>query len=269
VEAVRADLIGPELDRAIKRVQQIRVRRYFKKTKRDCSEFGRFKEGAWAGMYSKQADLAWVERFFKNPDAWMAKGKRLKSGNTCTVQHISVGERSYVLKRYNRKAWWIRLRHALSASRACRSWSNGWVLNLCHIPTARPVAFAEEGGFPRGMSYLLMEAIDGELLPDYVEQHAENAERMKALVEKVGRIWDLLGQIRAVHGDLKATNWMVDEAGQVFLFDLDSFCCGLTQAAFRRGRNKDMRRFLKNWAAYPSIADSFLRRMETKKGAAL
>lgn len=267
-EAARVDLIGLELNRAIERIQQTRARRYFKKTRRDCSEFGRIREGAWSGMYSKQSDPALVECFFKNPDAWMAEGRRLKSGNTCTVQHISLGEQSYVLKRYNRKTWWIRLRRSLSASRACRSWSNGWLLNLCHIPTARPVAFAEERGFPRGMSYLLMEAIDGELLPDYVEQHAGNVERMKTLVEQAGRIWDLLGRIRAVHGDLKATNWMVDEAGQVFLFDLDSFCCGLTQAAFRRGRNKDMRRFLKNWAANPLIADSFRRRMETKKGAA-
>lgn len=257
----REAILGGDLDRMIDQVQQARVRRYYKKTYRECSEFGE-RKGQWSGMFSKLGNAELVERFFQDPDALMAEGERLKSGNTCTVQRIRIAERTYVLKRYNLKSWWIRVRRSLSASRASRSWSSAWAFNLSFIPTARPVAFAEEAGFPRGRSYLLMEAIDGQLLPDYVEQYADCTELMQALVGQVGRIWDQLGRLRAVHGDLKATNWMVDASDQVILFDLDSTRFGLSTAVFSKGRSKDQRRFLENWQSLPALSEAFRQCME-------
>jgi tRNA A-37 threonylcarbamoyl transferase component Bud32 len=250
-----------DLSTAVAQVQQARVCRYYKKTQRTCTEFGQRSEGAWRGMFGQGGDAELVAAFFDNPDALIASGERVKSGNTCTVQRFRFGQREYVLKRYNQKPWGTRLRRALVASRARRSWSNSWVLDMSFIPTARSVAFAEERGFPLRRCYLLMEAVDAVLLPDYAAQHRNDEARVTALVEDVGRIWDQMARIAAAHGDLKATNWMVDASGVVSLIDLDSFRFALSESAFKRGREKDRKRFLENWKADPELAARFLQRL--------
>ncbi|HKK19046.1 MAG TPA: lipopolysaccharide kinase InaA family protein [Opitutales bacterium] len=251
-----------DLDEAIAKLQQARARKYFKKTQRDCSEFASKASEAGAGMFTKSADSGLVDRFFRNPGSLMAEGRRLKSGNTCTVQRFESGGCAYVLKRYNVKPLPTQLRRSLGSSRARLSWANSWVLHLAFVPTAKSLAFLDESGFPRGRSYLLMQSIDAELLPDYVARISEDPAKLSDLVEAVGCVWDRLGRLRAVHGDLKASNWMVNQEGTVFLFDLDSFRFALSEMAFRRGRKKDLRRFLKNWPSAPEIADAFRRRME-------
>ena len=258
---VRSKLLGEDLEASIVQLQQERVRRYYKKTQRTCTEFGKWASPNTSGMYSKEADSIVVEKFFTDPEALLSSGDRLKSGNTCTVQRIELRGRRYVLKRYNVKPFFTQFRRSLSPSRAGVSWSNGWVLNLAFIPTAKPVAFLDLGGFPRGCSYLLMEAIEGQLLPDYVAKHSHSDEIMNDLVESIGRVWDALQRLRAAHGDLKVTNWMLSAEGKVFLFDLDSFGFGLSDPAYQRGRLKDMNRFLKDWESYPNLAAAFRQRM--------
>jgi hypothetical protein len=65
-----------------------------------------------------------------------------------------------------------------------------------------------------------------------------------------------------VHGDLKATNWIVSSAGEVHLFDLDSLSIGLSNRAYLAGRRSDMQRFLKNWASDPQLEEAFRKRMQ-------
>jgi tRNA A-37 threonylcarbamoyl transferase component Bud32 len=257
--------LGPAasvIESAILDVQKTRARRYYKKTQRSCTEFIEYREEGRKGMSLRSADSALAENFFRDPESIMKLGLRLKSGNTCTVQAIEFGEKSYILKRYNRKPFVTQLRRSLFSSRARRSWSNACIMNLAFIPTAMPVAFLEIGNFPRNMAYLLMERIDGELLPEYVARFREDDLLMKSLVQKVGGVWDSLARLRAVHGDLKATNLIVSSTGEVYLFDLDSLCVGLSNRAYQRGRKKDMRRFLQNWASDPQLAEVFRKRMQ-------
>ncbi|MDQ8195141.1 lipopolysaccharide kinase InaA family protein [Coraliomargarita sp. SDUM461004] len=257
-----SDTAKAALSAALPSLQQARVRRYYKKSQRACTEFAAHTDGEWLGMSAKQADPNLVKSFFQDPDALMELGERIKSGNTCTVQGFCRGDRRYVLKRYNQKPWGTRLRRALFQSRARRSWSNSWVLNMAFIPTASSVAFAEERGFPLRRSYLLMEQVNAYLLPDYVARYREDPIRLEALAAAVGEIWLQLERIAAAHGDLKATNWMVDAAGQVFLIDLDSFRFGLSASALNAGRKKDLKRFLENWKSDPSLVELFRVRME-------
>ncbi|PXA03122.1 hypothetical protein DDZ13_13725 [Coraliomargarita sinensis] len=258
----RDDLTEAVLEEAIVRLQSERARKYFKKTQRDCTEFASRENTTGSGIFSRSADKTLVDRFFDDPETLMAEGRRLKSGNTCTVQQFECNGRAYVLKRYNKKPFWSQCRRSLSPSRARLSWSSAWVLHLAFVPTAKAVAFMDEGGFPRGRSYFLMESINAELLADYARGISGDAAKVAELVESVGRIWDCLGRLRAVHGDLKATNWMVNSDNKVFLFDLDSFRFGLSDGAFDRGRRKDLKRFLKNWSSWPEIGEAFRRRMK-------
>ena len=260
--SLKLDLAASVIESAILDVQQTRARRYYKKSQRSCTEFIEYREDGRKGMSLRNAGSALVEDFFRDPESIMELGERLKSGNTCTVQALEYGEKSYVLKRYNRRAFLTRLRRSFFPSRARKSWSNACVLNLAFIPTAKPVAFLEIGNFPRNMGYLLMERIDGELLSEYVARFRGKDLLMKSLVMEVGRIWDSLARLRAVHGDLKATNWIVSSAGEVHLFDLDSLSIGLSNRAYLAGRRSDMQRFLKNWASDPQLEEAFRKRMQ-------
>ena len=260
--SLKLDPAASVIESVILDVQQTRARRYYKKSQRSCTEFIKYREDGRKGMSLRNADSALIENFFKEPESIMELGERLKSGNTCTVQTLEHGDKCYVLKRYNPKPFLTQLRRSLFPSRARKSWSNACVLNLAFIPTAKPVAFLEIGDFPRNMGYLLMERIDGELLPEYVARFREDDLLMKSLVMEVGRVWDSLARLGAVHGDLKATNWIVSSTGEVHLFDLDSLSIGLSNRTYLAGRRSDMQRFLKNWSSDPQLAEAFRKRMQ-------
>ena len=246
------------LDGAIVALQAERTRRYFKKTRRSCTEFFETQTDAYHAVHLRKADAELIEAFLANPEVLMDTGERVKSGNTCTVQCFSRGGQAYVLKRYNKKPLTDRLRKVFSDSRALTSWSSAWVLEMAFIPTARAVAVYEDTRerLP-GLRYLLMERIEGELLPDYVESCAQDTARIEAVADAFAQMWESLGRLRAVHGDLKATNLIVGPEGRLSLFDLDAFRFGLKASAFERGREKDLKRFMKNWADRPDLAELF------------
>lgn len=266
--AVRNHLLS-RLERAIIDVQRQRTRRYARKTLRDCTEFKRAESPDYLGMHDRQADTELVRRFFADPESLMREGSCLKAGNTCTVQGIQVGGARYVLKRYNRMPFWTRLRRSFAPSRALRSWSNARVLEMGFVPTARALAFAEaRAGILRGRCYLLMEHVEGVLLSDFAAEQDAASPELEAAADSVARIWAALGRMRGVHGDLKATNWIVDGAGKAHLFDLDAFRFGLSGAAYRRGRARDRRRFMRNWSERPELAALFEAKLTAAEGEA-
>ncbi len=256
-QALKGRLLD-ELDGAIVALQTERVRRYFKKTRRTCTEFLETKTDAYHALHLRQADSELIEAFLSDPDALMQAGERLKSGNTSTVQGFEYAGKAYVLKRYNKKPLLNRIRYLFSDSRALKSWSSSWVLEMAFIPTARAVAVYEDTceRLP-GVRYLLMEQIEGRILPDYVESCGADLAKIGAVAEGFAQIWSALGRLRAAHGDLKATNLIVGPDGQVHLFDLDAFRFGLKASVFECGRAKDLRRFMQNWAGQPELIELF------------
>ncbi|MGB0257731.1 MAG: lipopolysaccharide kinase InaA family protein [Coraliomargarita sp.] len=247
----------PALMAATTESHRKRLKKHYQKTRRECTEYGVRNGSAFQGLFSKTADLELVDRFFEQPDALMNQGSRLKSGNTCTVQCFSHNGTAYVLKRYNLKPLLTRIRRNFKESRAMKSWSNAWCLLLANIPTARPVAVYEERtGLLRGLCYLLMEQIDGQLLPEYLAEHDADEEQA-TVVDSIAEIWTSMRAIRAVHRDLKATNWMVDTNGKAVLFDLDALSFGLPDQAFLQGQAKDYARFMKNWSEQAELTQRF------------
>jgi tRNA A-37 threonylcarbamoyl transferase component Bud32 len=256
-EALKGRLLY-ELAGAIVALQGERTRRYFKKSRRTCTEFVEAETAEYRSVHLRKADPELIEALLADPEALMAEGERLKSGNTCTVQSFARGGRTYVLKRYNKKPLTDRLRKVFADSRALKSWSSAWVLEMAFIPTARAVAVYEDARerLP-GLRYLLMERIDGQLLPNYIEACGADTARIEAVGDAFAQVWESLGRLRAAHGDLKATNLIVGKDGRLHLFDLDAFRFGLKPSAFERGRAKDLRRFMKNWAEQPELFELF------------
>lgn len=255
--SARQRLFG-NLEHSIQKLQYKRIRRYSKKTRRSCTEFCRVAGPRYHSVYARGAEPELVERFIADPESLMQLGECLKDGNTCTVQGFSYGGNGYVLKRYNQKSRFNHLRRALCLSRAMKSWSHAWVLEMAFIPTARGVAVCEDRSKRlAGCRYLLMERIEGRLLTDYLDSCAGDQARVQAIAREFARMWRLLGRLGASHGDMKATNWIVGNDGQLYLFDLDAFRFGLRGLAYARGRQRDWKRFMRNWKRLPSVAKAF------------
>jgi tRNA A-37 threonylcarbamoyl transferase component Bud32 len=192
------------------------------------------------------------------PAAVMARGRVLKHDGTTTVVAVGDGERRWVVKRYNTKNRWHAVRRQLQTSRAFISWQAAARLRDAGIDTPRPVAAMEErhAGFLRGRSYFVCEFVDGETLTAVLGRGAMDR---APLVDQAAAIVRRLREAGIVHGDLKATNFIVGE-GRVYLVDLDAARPSRGRR-LRAGLRKDLRRFLRNWADQPALLAEFQKRL--------
>lgn len=193
------------------------------------------------------------------PDAVMARGRVLKHDGTTTVVVVSDDRRRWVIKRYNTKNRWHVIRRALRTSRAVNCWRAAARLKAADIDTPRPVAVLEERclGVLRGRSYFICELVEGETLDRVL--HSDTGHRT-SLIERAAGIVRRLAEHDIVHGDLKATNFIVD-GDRLFLVDLDA-TRGCEGRALVRGRGRDLRRFMKNWAADSELSREFADRLD-------
>ena len=184
---------------------------------------------------------------WSDPSGLIASGEMLKDGDRCTV--VAVTDESWrgVLKRYNLKDPLHTTVHAVMRSRARWSWRNGWRLIESGVPTPRPVAMVEDRVGPlRLKSYLLTEFVEGRPLRDVMSE-AGATEAVEPLVGQFLRIWEQLGGLRASHGDMKDTNFIVDPTGQLWLVDLDGMRFHAPGPLFDRARRRDFAIFMRNW----------------------
>ena len=65
-----------------------------------------------------------------------------------------------------------------------------------------------------------------------------------------------LSESKISHGDMKATNFLMSEEGPVII-DLDAMREHKNRERFHRAFNKDMDRFMRNWADHPELAKQF------------
>lgn len=195
-----------------------------------------------------------LDELVERPGAVLARGRVLKHDGTTTVTVVGDGERRWVVKRYNTKNRWHAVRRVLRTSRAVNCWHAAALLREAGVDTPRPVAALEErrAGVLRGRSYFIHEFIDGDTLADHLRRGSGEP---AGLVEQAAGIVLRLGKAGIVHGDLKATNFLVS-GGRMVLVDLDA-----TRVA--RGRrlavdlHRDRQRFLRNWSDQPELLAAF------------
>jgi len=249
-----------ELERALAEAipAAVRTRRdaYAKKTRRSCTEFVKKNNKKRTWLACKDLNPELKKTLLKDPDSLINEGSVIKKGNTCTVAEVKNGDQEYILKRYNQKPFIYRLSHTLLTPRAQRSWTNGHVLRLFGIRTPRPLAcLMIKSGAMLEKAYLLMEKIPGTPL--------NKADRAKILADQsqipkeFAKCWNELDQLQVNHGDMKASNFMVDEQGRLSLIDLDGMELGKQGAEHERQKGKDMARFMRNWAKEPEVAAVF------------
>lgn len=220
-----------------------RLRDYLSKTGRDCSLFRverRFNR--FVAVVRSEANA--LAPLLADPDRWMAQGTALKRGNTCTVARVDVGDRSFVVKRYNIK----NARHALSRlwrpSRGWHSWREGHRLRLFGVATPAPLALIEERWGPlRGRAWLVTEYCSGNNLLAHLDADTEPP---AAEGEAIRTLFATLHRARISHGDLKATNLLWGR-GELKLIDLDAMRQHRSGASHARAWRRERARLLRNW----------------------
>ncbi len=229
-----------------------RVRRYLKKTQRECSEFVLNKSFRHSFLCDR-GHWHRLQRFMLYPEVFVGEGTPLKLGNSSTVVRVVVDDVRYIVKRYNIKSPTHRVRRWFKR-RARDAWCNGHMLAFLRIRTARPIALLEQrwGWFP-GVCYLVM--------PDCGERNLGQAlsadpGEFARLAAPTVEILAGLAAAKLEHGDLKATNFVLS-GDAVVLIDYDAVKSGDVR--------RDRARFLANWDAQPELQRAWRDVLEKEK----
>lgn len=182
--------------------------------------------------------------FITNIEQLVQQGHLLKDGNSATVVSVNYAGKSLVIKRYNIKSFWHFLKRCFRQSRAAISWRNGNLLELMGIATPKPLGFIEQRfGWLRKTAYLICEQTVGEELYSVYSKREPNDGEL----EQLNDLFLLLQNYQISHGDLKASNLLLDENGVISLIDLDAMQEHHSDSTFQRAFSKDKKRFMKNW----------------------
>ncbi len=226
-----------------------RVRRYLKKTQRECTEF----------VHKKSFKRNWLcdrnhwprlQRLMLFPEALVGEGTPLKLGNSATVVRVTIDEERYVVKRFNIKSLSHRVRRWFKR-RPRIAWRNGHRLAFLGIATAKPVALLEERfGWFAGTAYLVMPDCGDR---DLGQALATDPESFSALAPQVVALLKGLQTAGLAHGDLKASNFVL-HGDELRLIDFDAVVEGDNAG--------DIQRFLRNWQDDPELLAAWRLQLE-------
>jgi hypothetical protein len=178
-----------------------------------------------------------------------------------------------VVKRYNTKPFWRRIKFrllfgrgllspenapfplgfGLLSGRALVSWENAHMLRFFGVPTPRPLAVLRirRDGI-RSTSYFMTEAVAGVRATWWFNDDGIAEERKSVMAGKVAALLRQLAEQRVSHGDLKAANILI-VGDEPVLIDLDAMVKHRFGAIFRYHWGRDMQRFLKTWEDTPEV----------------
>lgn len=206
-----------------------------------------------------------VEAMWRDADALIRNGTMLKDGDRCTIVRLFADRFAggLVLKRYNLRGPLHTIGHFVLRSRAAWSWRNGHLLADAGLSTPRPLAMLEERFGPlRLRSFLLMGFVSGVPLLDVVRSGRLDSAQLSKIADQFAHVWRKLGELRLGHGDMKATNFIVDDDGRLWLIDLDGMRRQRFGPMLARERRRDLERFMRNWRDHPEAAAAFRARLD-------
>lgn len=250
----KSDLI--ELFLTIKKWDQLRWREYSKKIFRQCSDFSVIDTPSTFSVYDRTVESKECLGFIHNPDRIFKDPVTvpLKLGRSSTVVRTRLNGSEVVVKRYNFKNNWHRLRRLFRTTRAKHCWQVAQKMQLFGVKTAKPIAFIEKKwlGFTY-QSYYVTEYVAGESALDWLIQHEKNPDHLYMMIEKILNLIKNFSKLQMTHGDLKITNILIDQDDNPVLIDLDGAISHISIASLRHAFKKEMKRFLENFKDYPQL----------------
>jgi len=180
----------------------------------------------------------------------------LKNDRTTTVAKLQVANQTLILKRYNPRNQWHKIKRALRKSRARRCWEMSFAFKRAGLNVSPPLMmFEDRYGLLRMNAYFANEFLSGDELLSALPSMDEAAQQ--AVKSAVLSAFEKLAAARISHGDMKATNllWVDNE---LFFIDLDAAQQHSPWSlTWRKNHNKDKRRFLKNWQHHGDLLQLF------------
>lgn len=277
-----SEVVSPALiERRYRAARRQRIRHYQAKTQRTCSAFAQrrsilgsalldrdwlrtFSSGEVAGEVAGEATdeavvgrelLSWLDSLPQLMLEAPASGA-LKRGNTATVVAANFCGRSLIVKRYNNKSLWHRLRRWIRGDRGLNSWVYAHTLSFVGIPAFRAVALLQTRF--AGPTYLVMDALPGAELQPQVLSDRSTADEFERVSQQLVSLLEALAAEGLVHNDTKASNFLWDAStGNIALIDLDAMRMPASRRAARNGHERDRQRLLRNFAATPELQRRF------------
>jgi len=182
--------------------------------------------------------------------------KPLKDDRTTTVvKLVQQSQDALVLKRYNPRNHWHKVKRALRRSRARRCWQMSYAFARAGLNVAAPVLMFEQRFGPLRLdAYFVNAFLEGQELLTLLPALDECERRLVAT--EIRAAFGKMQAAKLSHGDMKASN-LIWSQGKLFFIDLDAAQQHRSQFTWFRAHQKDRQRFLKNWADQPEILDVF------------
>ncbi len=243
----------------IKSWNEQRWLRYAKKIFRDSTHFARKQDWTSLSMHNRAYAMPEFQAFLQQPEMAFLHPSAiyLKNGRSSTVIKVELDGRELVVKRYNLKNSWHFLRRCMRPTRAYCSWRLAQKLNLFGISTAKPVAFIEKRMLNlRGTSYYVTEYVQGQHAQDYFGSLSVS-DLSPAMIERIVQLLKTLAKVAITHGDLKATNILINAEEKPVLIDLDGAVEHLSLSSLNAAWRKEIKRFLQNFQDQPVLLDRF------------
>ena len=260
------DELSARLIKEIRSKRNVRKKDYLKKIYRESTAF--VCRQSWRqymvcdrDFYSKA-----IADFLANPNFFVDSGRLLKEGNSSTVSLVELDGHHFLVKRYNIKNFQHGLKRCVRPSRAWISWRNAHHLSfILGIPTPKPIMLMENRWGPfRSTAYFITEYMEGTDIFNLFHSGETKDIRKEKIMEKTGRLLQMLADASISHGDFKATNFIFSN-GKLFVIDLDAMREHRLRWRFRRAFRRDLKRFRQNWSDMPVIDKLFLEKINELK----
>jgi tRNA A-37 threonylcarbamoyl transferase component Bud32 len=168
-----------------------------------------------------------------------------KHDRTTTVSRVQLADEAMVLKRYNPRNQWHKIKRALRRSRARRCWQMSYAFSEAGLNVAAPILMLEDRFGPfRLNAYFVNEFLEGQELMTVLP--TMNDAQQLIVAAAIEDAFEKLKAARLTHGDLKASNLMWSN-DRLYFIDLDAAQQHRNPVTWLKGHNKDRKRFLKNW----------------------
>ena len=226
----------------------------------------RFSSGRLRIHHHVRDDSPLLRQTFKHPDAALdnATCQIVKSDRTTTVGTVSLDGKRFVIKRYNTKNLWHRVRRSVRQSRAENCWHFGHLLHGLGVPTAPAVAWIQESVGPlNARSWFISDFIEGPTCQDYLTSEIEFTQA-KIVLHRIVEVWKTLRDHRISHGDMKASNILL-RWERPLLVDLDAMRQHRSRRSYQDALESDVQRFLKNWQKSPQLLEASRKLLASEK----
>jgi tRNA A-37 threonylcarbamoyl transferase component Bud32 len=204
-------------------------------------------------VYQRDMESQELQQILCEPETLMTRGNVIKAGNSSTVVKLKINGRVCVLKRYNLKNHWHRVRRLLRPSRAWVCWGNAHMLEMLGVETARPLLMLERRFGPlRKEAYFLSMHAAGDDALQFLGTVPVDSPALDRVLGWFQELFILMQRYQIVHGDMKASNFLVGGTGLIVL-DLDGMHQEFDPRRFAVAHGKDLQRFAKNWQSNTAL----------------